>query len=179
MAKKPIIKFTKFDELSEREIADLFVSYETDKNEFVIYKRGFDTILINSEYERAIELNELVEKIMNRRSLSHDTEKLMEVFKELAGKKAYEIFFYIWKNWQAERRKEKMMQQAKNILKQAEKRGTFKIAKTQEELINMVCSMGRESPYDWNSMKRNSFIVGYMLALEDVKKQISKGVKHE
>ena len=116
---------------------------------------------------------------MNHRSLTVETEKLMEVFKELAGKKAYKIFFHIWKNWQEERKKEKIMKQARNILKQAEKKGILKVAKKQAELINIVCAIGTDNILDWNDMKRNSFIVGYMTALEAVKKQISKGVKYE
>ena len=71
------------------------------------------------------------------------------------------------------------MEQARNILKQAEKKGILKVAKKQEELINIVCAIGTDNIYDWNSMKRNSFIVGYMTALEDVKKQINRGVEHE
>lgn len=167
-----MIDLVKTNDLLSTDVFILKYLYKTDRSEFVISKRGKDTIIINSEHENAEELKELVMAIMNCRYLNKQTEKLMDRFAELAGKKAGDAVLYIWTDWRDEMRKKELKEQAEEIIRYAKKKRILGKAKKQNELIRTLFSLGYGTydvgaKCDFDQGAQFCFLYGYMMGLQD------------
>lgn len=167
-------------ELKPRDLFYLNMKYKTDQSEFTVCDSGREKILVNRALDFADDIVPLIDQIMERKYLDDGvTERLLDAFSDIAGKKSADTLFQIWMKWRDERLKVEEKEEAEKSLAVIRKRRLRMRLKGRKRIINTIFSIGfnlyNEKSSDFEKGSENAFLYGYLCCLEDIENHRIKG----
>lgn len=174
----PEIVLVEKEGLNWIELFNLQNKFQTDKNEFVLYGKGKDKIYLNKEIEKLQEVRDLIGQIMRQRYLDK-IENLLNQFEEIAGEKAGTTLLLLWDDWRHERQKAELKEKVDNMLRKARGKQIHRRARKNGEVARMAFDIGfglyeEKSECKIQEGAEHAFMVGYLMAVENMEKQKNK-----
>lgn len=173
------------DKLDSSDLFYLNVKYKTDRSEFTVCDSRREKILVNKSLDFVDDIIPLINQIMGREYLDDGvTEGLFDTFSDIAGEKAGNILYFIWLEWQKERRKVELKEQADKILAKIKNMRLRKYLRSRKETAREIFSIGfgtydNKAHADFQNGTENAFLYGYLCCLEDIKSHRIKGFCEE
>lgn len=169
------------DELGVNNLFRLNWKYKTDRSEFVVCDSEKEKILVNKSLDFVDDIIPLIDQIMERKYLDDGvTEKLLDAFSDIAGKKASDTLLYIWSDWRDERLKVERKEKAEKNLAIVKKMRLKKYLRKRTETVEEMFSIGfgsydKRCACDTKKGAENAFLYGYLCCLEDIENHKIKG----
>ena len=140
-----------------------------------------EKILVNKSLDFVDNIIPLIDQIMDHEYLDDGvTEGLFDTFISIAGEKAANTLFAIWRKWRKERRKAEAKERAEKNLVMIKKKCLRRYLKNREETAGEIFSIGfgtydEKIHTDFQKGAEYTFLYGYLCCLEDIENRRIKG----
>ena len=171
--KTPHIISISSKELRSDDLFKLNKIHDTDLSEFVVIRHSSELFYVNKEIEQFKKVKALIEEILEQKYLNRKTERLLDEFEKIAGKKAGTTLLQLWHDWRKDRTRADECEQARKVIKQAKKAGLLGKARKHRHIIKECFNIGFglydevDIKCDYQTGAEFAFVYGWLLGTQE------------
>lgn len=171
--KTPYIISISSEELRADDLFKLNRIHDTDRSEFVVVRHSKELFYVNKEIEQFKKVKALIKEILEQEHLNRKTERLLDEFEKIAGKKAGTTLLQLWHDWRKDRTRADECEQARKVIKQAKKAELLSKARKYRHIIKECFNIGFglydevDTKCDYQTGAELAFMYGWLLGSQE------------